>query len=81
MLKNRNAQGLSIRVIVLAIMGLIVLVVLMVMFSKESGKSIAVLGSCETRGGNCGNPTCGDNEREVIGAKCEGSPYPCCVGI
>jgi hypothetical protein len=87
MLKKRNAQGLPIRVIVLAIIGLIVLVVLIIMFSKESGKSVSVLGSCETRGGNCDKSTCDDGEREIVGAQCKDSDgkiitgKTCCVSI
>ena len=56
MLKKRDAQGLSITMIIVAVLGLIVLVVMIVIFTKESGKNIDILESCGARGGICENP-------------------------
>ena len=46
MIWNKKGQGLSFNVIILAILGLIVLVVLVSIFAKQSGKSINALESC-----------------------------------
>lgn len=81
MLKKRNASGLAMNAIIVAIIGLIVLVVLMVMFSEKSGESIEILGSCGARGGDCSKSSCDEGERVMLGGKCEGTnPNPCCIG-
>ena len=53
MLEKRDAQGLSITMIIVAVLGLIVLVVMIVIFTKESGKNVDILESCGARGGEC----------------------------
>ena len=48
----KKAQGLPLNVIILAILGLIVLVVLAVIFTKQTG-NFSRASSCESRGGEC----------------------------
>ena len=83
MLKKRDAQGLSIQIIILVVIGLIVLVVLIAIFTKETGRTVSTLESCGVRGGTCKlGGTC-DDGREIIGTDCE-SKTPkkiCCVRI
>jgi len=79
MLKKRDAQGLSITFIIVAVLGLIVLVILLVIFTKESGKSVSALESCGARGGDC------VSEQECEGTKipnvCKDRTEICCVNI
>ena len=53
MLKKKNAMELSINMIILVIIGLIVLVVIMAIFGKQSGNTVKTLESCPSRGGSC----------------------------
>ncbi len=53
MLKKRDAQGISFRMIVLAVIALIVLIVAIIIFSQQFGKNTNTLESCEGRGGKC----------------------------
>jgi len=53
MFKKRDAQQLSMTVIILAVLGLIVLVVLLFIFGRESSKTVEFLENCEVKGGKC----------------------------
>ena len=53
MLKKRDAQQLSTSVIILAVLGLIVLVVMIFIFSTESGDAVKTLKTCAAKGGVC----------------------------
>ena len=79
MLKKRNAEGLAMNIIIIAILGLIVLVVLIVMFSEKSGDATETFGSCIAKGGSC-KPAgeCSDGTIVPEG-KCESGV--CCVKL
>ena len=63
MLKKRNAD-LSISVIILVVLGLIVLLVMVTIFSNQSGKTFTALNSCESRGGSCvSESSCSDGTK------------------
>jgi len=53
MIKKKRAEGLSINVIIIAIIGLVVLVVLVFIFNRGTGESVKTLQSCGGRGGEC----------------------------
>ena len=78
MLKKRNAD-LSISVIILVVLGLIVLLVMVTIFSNQSGKTFTALNSCESRGGSCvASGSCGSGSN--IPNICP-SPQICCVEV
>ena len=79
MLKRRNAQNMSIAVIIAAVIGLIVLVVIMVIFGKESADVTKTLERCEAKGGDCLD-SCGGG-RVVPNAKCDSASQKCCIKL
>jgi hypothetical protein len=80
MIWNKKGQGLSFNVIILAILGLIVLVVIVSIFAKQSGKSINALESCTGRGGEC-KSGCNSNEFVAGNVECADEDDVCCVKI
>ncbi len=84
MLKKKNAAELSINIIILVILGLIVLVVIMAIFSKESGRAVKTLESCESRGGSCvPEDSCNDGAKipNICPKGSDGKDKICCVKI
>jgi len=84
MLKKRDAQQLSTTVIILIVLGLIVLVVLIAIFGKESGKTVKILGSCPIRGGSCVSASeCTDGKGlpELCSPDEDNNPRVCCVKL
>jgi len=79
MLKKRDAQGLSIRMIVLAVLALIVLIVVITIYSQENEKIIGSLKSCGAKGGTC-ESACGGG-RIFYDIDCGDSSKVCCVNI
>ena len=79
---KKRAQGLSINVIILVVIGLIVLVVLLSIFNKQSGNTVKFLESCGARGGTCeSSGVCSDNNGRVLPEiNCPESNEVCCVG-
>ena len=81
MLKKRDAQQLSTSVIILAVLGLIVLVVMIFIFSTESGDAVKTLKTCAAKGGDCrpSNEEC--TGRVLTSVECGGScgPDPCTI--
>ncbi|MFC2016638.1 hypothetical protein ACFLUF_02870 [Chloroflexota bacterium] len=79
---KKRAQGLSIRTIILAVIGLIVLVVLIAIFTRETGENINVLKSCEARGGICipKDGPCGSG-KIIPGLTCPTKDEICCYKI
>ena len=53
MLKKRDAAELSINVIILVVIGLIILVVIIAIFTKQSSNASRAFGECTTQGGEC----------------------------
>jgi hypothetical protein len=78
MLKKRDAQGLSIQIIILVAIGLIVLIVLIAIFSRETGRTVGALESCESKGGSCAE-SC-DNGKVLPYIDC-GESKVCCVKV
>lgn len=79
MLKKRKTAELSVNIIILIVLGLIILLVIVTIFSKQSGRTSTALNSCESRGGSCvasGSCTRGSNIPNVCP-----SPQICCVEI
>lgn len=79
MLKKRNASGLAMNIIIVAVLGLIVLVVLMVIFGEKSGETVETFGSCMAKGGSC-KPLADCSDGTIVSeGKCEAGV--CCVKI
>lgn len=81
---NRKSEGLALNVVIIAALGLGVLVVLFVIFSSQSGKTVRTLESCDGVAGNC-RGTCLSGEVEKSGLKCYKNNQPtnekCCIKI
>lgn len=84
MRKNRIHQkkaDATIYLIVAAAIGLILLVVVLAIFGKETGDTIDVLDKCETRGGECKNG-CMDTEKKLYNADCDDTEKKdCCITL
>ena len=80
MLKRRNAQNMSIALIIAAVIGLIVLVVVLAIFGNEAGSTVKTLDKCETRGGECEPNGCASTQKELFSANCDGGAK-CCIKI
>ncbi|MFH0867797.1 MAG: hypothetical protein V1831_00635 [Candidatus Woesearchaeota archaeon] len=82
MLKKRDAQGLSIQVVILAVIALIVLVVIVAIFTRETGRTSSALESCEGRGGECMATIdlCGQG-RIMPGVECPKEKRFCCYTV
>ena len=81
MLKKRNAQNMSIALMIAVVIGLIVLVVVLAIFGKGTGESAKTLQSCEARGGTCtekGEVCSGATIRNV---ECPTTEPKCCLNI
>ncbi len=80
MLKKRNAVGLAMNIIIIAILGLIVLGIMVAVFSTESGDAVKTLKTCAAKGGVCKPPSdCGG--RTIGGVEgCTDSEI-CCLEI
>ena len=77
MLKKRDASELSVNIIIVAVIGLLVLVVVIAIFIKESGKNTELIGDCETRGGECVISCDGPKIRNI----CPNEDEVCCIKI
>ena len=80
MLKKRDAQGLSMTMIIVSVLGLIVLVVMIVIFTKESSKNVDILESCGARGGECKVPNSCIGGTKIPNI-CSDEDKICCVTI
>lgn len=76
---KKKSQGLSINVIIIAILGLIVLFTLISIFSKKTSESEKILESCGGKGGNC-KTQCDSSEVDVPYIKCQDNQV-CCIKI
>ncbi len=81
MLKKKNAMELSINMIILVIIGLIVLVVIMALFSRESGKTVNTLEGCPSRGGECKAPSGCTGVKIYTIDECNKNSKICCVNV
>ena len=88
MLKKRNAVGLAMNIIIIAILGLIVLGIMVAVFSTESGDAVKTLKTCAAKGGVCktldeaANPPVRCDGRIIDGVElgCTGEMV-CCIDI
>ena len=81
MLKKRDAAELSINVIILAVIGLMVLVVIIAIFTKQSGRASSVFGECATQGGECQSENDDCNGPEIPDI-CPTNEKPvCCIPV
>lgn len=81
MIKKRDAQGLSINIMILAVIGLVVLVVVLFIFTKESNRTVNTLESCEGRGGTCRDAPCPTGHKKIPFIECEDGLKICCIGF
>ena len=81
MLIKRDAQGLPIRLIVLAVIALIIIIVVVFIFSNESSKIVSKLESCGSKGGDCTSEQLCSNGKILYDIDCWDSSKVCCVSI
>ncbi len=63
---SKKAQGLSLNVIIIAVLALLVLVILAVIFTGKAGVFRRDSGDCNVLGGSCSRTGCtGDYERQI----------------
>ena len=82
--RNRKSQGMPINVIIIAALGLIVLFVLILIFTNQTGKSVSSLQSCGGIAGRCtdAGKNCEDTEVEKTGTKlCPQDTQKCCIKV
>ena len=78
---NKKSQGLPINVIIIATLGLAVLIVLIIIFTTQTGKNVSTLESCAGRGGQCRDNVCLDAEIQISTGKCFKTTQLCCIKI
>jgi amino acid transporter len=91
---NKQAQGLSINVIVIASISIVVLIIIVLIFTGHTGKFSHTINNCEVLGGSCVeeskckgaimNADCGVNNVEVISGitwVTVGGQTTCCMNI
>jgi hypothetical protein len=80
MLKKRNAAGLAMNIIIIAILGLIVLGIMVAIFSTESGDAVNTLKTCAAKGGVCEDSCDGRTIGDKNELGCTGNTV-CCIDI
>ena len=76
--KKKRAQGLPVNIIILAILGLLVLIVLVFIFSRGSGGFLNIFHTCGGKGGDC-KEKCESSEIEITGDDlCKEDDKPVC---
>lgn len=78
--KKRKSQQLSITFIILAVIGLIVLVIMIAIFTRESGRTVTTLGDCAVRGGERTSGAC-EGGKIMPEIECKGKGYVCCYTL
>ena len=73
----KKSQGMPIRVIIIAAIGLIVLFIVVTMVSKRSASFDKTVNSCESNEGNC-LEKCGPEETSVA-FDCKEENTRCCI--
>ena len=68
-LRKKNAQGLSLHVIIIALLGIIIMVVLIMIFTGKTKFFSKHLANCEAKGGTC-LENCDANHVEHYGTDC-----------
>ena len=78
----KRAQGISIRVIIVAVLAIVVMLVLIAIFSNKINLFSANALDCDSKGGTCFS-TCDPNEITILGSSCnfdgEEGNDKCCI--
>lgn len=82
----KKAQGMSVNVIIIAVLALLVLVVLAFIFTGKIGQFASTTADCESIAGNtceiqCGNGYVQDNSRGCFDEDKEPTGEVCCVPV
>ncbi len=81
---NSKSQGISINVVIIAVLALVVLVVLTFIFTGKVKIFSEGLQSCEAKQGEC-KSSCSENEAKIANTNCpEGGAKEnkiCCVAV
>jgi len=86
-MKNKSSEGLSISTIVIAALALTVLIVLMIIFTKNISTTNENLGGCTAKGGQCAKSfKDGCSEPYPIpliisGSECKSANNLCCLKV
>lgn len=81
---NKKSQGLQINLVIVAILGLVVLVVIIAIFTGQIKIFSETLQSCESRQGTCvgsQRTSCLSNEISIKNVKCSEGKLPCCISV
>lgn len=83
--RRRNAQGLSLNVVIIAVIAIAVLVILLVMLIGKTKIFGTATADCISKGGTCTTPNmdgnCPDGRVKMFGAKCKESGKICCTQL
>lgn len=86
-LNTRKSQGMPINVIIIAALALVVLFVLIMIFTNQTGKTVSSLESCAGKQGQC-KEKCESNEALVVNTDCsklakdkKSKEDKCCVQV
>ncbi|MBN2421873.1 hypothetical protein JXB41_01485 [Candidatus Woesearchaeota archaeon] len=79
-MKNKRAQSLALRTIIVAILLVVVLVVLLFIFTGKARLFNSASRSCISQQGIC-KEKCEFGETSVFGTDCEDSARKCCLSI
>ena len=77
MLNHKKAQGISIRVIIIAAMALVVLFIILSIFSSRSSIFSRNVSSCESNGGRC--VAADECDNPYRGLNCPENGEVCCL--
>ncbi len=78
---NKKADGLSMQVVIIAIICIIVLAVLVAIFLSKTGIFGTQVSNCRAKGGEC-QPVAPCPEKEVaVGGLCTDPEYVCCIPL
>ncbi len=78
----KKAQGMSIRIIIIAVLAIVVMLILIAIFSNKINMFSANAMNCESKGGQCLS-SCSSNEIIILGTSCNFDSTPendkCCI--
>ena len=77
----KKAQGVSLTVIIVAILALLVLVVLSAIFIGKTGTTVQGFNDCENKGGVCQIESCGEGYVLMTAYTCPTEGDHCCLPI
>ena len=77
----KKAEGLTFTVLIIAIIGLVVFLVVIVIFSQNSGKAVKTIEQCISRGGTCRSTACNPGEFQLPNVECTSTEPLCCLKL